>query len=329
MNEFEFIRKAAEGWPKTAEGLLCGIGDDAAVIEGPRGSKWLVTTDLFAEGVHFRRGWCGWAVHGEKALLSNISDIAAMGGMPWFYFVSVASPKDVSAPELLDFMEGMAKAAKKYDMILAGGDTSASEAGLVASLTVMGMADDDRIMCRSGASPGDGIFVSGRLGGARAGLACLEKGHPGHVHLVERFLRPAPRVRLGNWLAGNACASAMIDISDGLIADLNHIADLSGVGYAIDAAKVPADDGVFEVAEAVQMDAMDMMLAGGEDYELLFTMSPLQEEKFINDASRVDFGCGITKIGAVVGDKNARRVCGAGGRAIEAGRSGFVHDIGG
>lgn len=324
------IKKIAEGIPRSGEGLIQGIDDDAAVIEGPRGVSWLVTTDILAEGVHFQREWANWKTLGEKALLINISDIAAMGGIPWFYFVSVGCPGDVSEGDLDAFFEGMKSIAEKNDMILAGGDTTASASGLFVSVAVVGSADNDRILYRRGARPGDGVYVSGLLGGSAAGLICLEKGikDKKYSHLVDRHLLPRPRLDLSCWLAKNRCATAMIDISDGFKADLDHVAEQSGVGYKVYADRVPADEGVDDVAADTGTDLLELVLAGGEDYEVLFTMNAEQEERFFSQASKIDFGCNVTRVGEIVSDKNTRVILDKDGGKIRLARSGFVHQVG-
>lgn len=319
MKEFEFIRKIAEGVPKTSEGLIKGIGDDAAVIEGPRGVNWLLTTDLFAEGVHFERGWADWETLGKKALLINISDIVAMGGIPWFYFVSIACPKDVSGQDLLSLDRGMKSVAGHYDMILAGGDTAVSSNGLSISLTVVGDADKDSVIYRSGARPGDGIFVSGKLGGSNAGLKALQEGNnkKRNSKFIKRHLLPEPRLKLASWLARNKNATSMIDISDGLIADLNHIADESNIGYMLSASKVPLFEGVNSFEEAI---------TSGEEYELLFTMNKKQKENIFSQISKIDFGCKVTEVGEIV--EIGRSVVDKNGNELKINNKGFVHILG-
>lgn len=327
MNEFEFIKQIAEGVPRVGEGLIKGIDDDAAVIEGPRGTAWLVTTDIFAEGVHFERGWADWKTLGKKALLVNISDIAAMGGAPWFYFVSIGCPKDVSEKDLMDLFDGMKQVAGGNDMILAGGDTTASKNGLFVSITVIGNTPKENVIYRKGARPGDKIFVSGAFGGSAAGLECLKKGlkDKKYSNLIERHLLPEPRLKLAYWLSKNKCASAMIDVSDGLKGDLDHIAEESGVGYKLFAEKVPADEGVKKMADELGLNALELVLAGGEDYELIFTMNKEEEKKFFELSSRDDLGCRVTEIGEVVDDAGVGVILDERGEEVKLAHWGFVH----
>lgn len=325
MDEFEFIGKIAKGVPRSAEGLILGIDDDAAVIEGRGRDRWLVTTDISAEDVHFKRTWAGWDIIGKKTLLTNVSDILAMGGLPWFYFVSIAVPKNVREKDLLKFYDGMSSVAKEYNMIMAGGDTTASVGKFFASITVIGSAEN--VITRSGAKAGDKIFVSGSLGGSEAGLYILEKDLKGNKALIDKHLLPTPRLKLARWLSEKKCASAMIDISDGLVQDLTHIADLSRVGFNLYAENIPIDENIKSLRSRVN--PLLAAISGGEDYELLFTMNEEQRERFEFDAAKIDFGCPITMIGEIVEDKTRRRVIDSRGKLINVKKKGFAHQIGG
>lgn len=311
--------------------LVQGIDDDAAVIAGPNGKDWLVTTDLLVEGVHFKRSWADWKTVGRKALLANISDIAAMGGVPDFYFVSISSPKYVSKKNLLDFYGGMAEAAGAYGLTLVGGDTSASKGGFFVSLTVIGSVRRGGAVYRRGAAAGDRIYVSGRLGASKAGVYCLEKGLSGGKFsgLVERHLNPVPRVRLGRYLAHASLAASMIDISDGLAIDLGHIADSSGVGYKLFAGDIPIEEGVQKVAKMAGCSALDFAATSGEEYELLFTVSGSRAGELASGMRKEDFGCEIREIGEIVSDAGSRDILDEKGEKVEIAGSCFVHDIGG
>lgn len=329
MDEFQYIKKIAASVPRSSEGLIQGIDDDAAVIEGPRGTDWLVSTDILAEGVHFRRKWMDFETIGKKALLVNISDIAAMGGVPWFYFVSIAVPPDLSEKNLLLLNKGMQAVAAEYDMVLAGGDTTSSKGKLFISVTIIGSVDKGKAVYRKGARPKDGIYISGSLGGSRVGMGLLAKGIRGKnaEELLRRHLLPAPRMNLGAWLAEHSLASSMIDVSDGLISDLGHIADLNGVGYIIYANKIPEAAQMGKFAARLKLNVMEAKLTGGEEYELLFTMSEEQEKCFIAESSRVDLGCDVVKIGEVQFDKKDRRIY-DGEKPVRLKKTGFAHKIG-
>lgn len=325
MDEFEFIKSIIKGVPRRAEGLIKGIDDDAAVIEGPGSTCWLITTDALAEGVHFERAWGSFEGLGRKALLVNISDISAMGGVPCFYFVSVSAPVDIDPAELGAIFDGMKGVADRYGMILAGGDTTSSKEGLTFSITVVGKIEGkEKVIYRSGAKPGDLIYLSGLLGGSSAGLACLKKGITEYPALISNHLLPPERMTIGRALASQKLATSMIDISDGISSDIAHIADQSNVGFSVGVDKIPVCEGVKDLAGKLGIDPLQFILAGGEDYELLFTVSARLE----NSISRVDFGCMITPIGRIVANRTERDFIDKDGKKISLRGSGFSHQIG-
>lgn len=330
MNEFELIKRITKGLPRSGGGLVQGVDDDCAVVEGPNGSCWLVTTDIFAEGIHFERCWADWNTLGEKALLVNISDIAAMGGTPCFYFASIGIPDDVSEGDILELNSGMRSVAEVNDMILAGGDTTSSKSGLFISITVVGSIEKNRVVYRRGAGKGDNIYVSGALGGSAAGLACLKRGLrvEGYSGLISKHLLPEPRLELAHLISDEGFATSMIDISDGLVGDLNHIAESSGVGYRIYAEKIPVYNGVDGFAVDVGIGLWDLVLTGGEEYELLFTVDSKKEDIFLDIISKTNVGCNATCIGEIIGNKGTRKVIDGSGKDIALSGSGFVHDIG-
>ncbi len=234
------------------------IGDDAAVIERPRGHL-LLATDAVVAGVHADLEVVGLDDMGWRAISSNVSDIAAMGGRPWRAVVSLAVPRHTSV-ELL--YSGLAAAAARYECPLVGGDLVSSET-LVVSVALTGTTDGEDPLLRSGARPGDALFVTGPLGSSAAGLRLLRQGRAhrddGEVSgLSESYRRPVARTEEG-LVARRAGARAMIDISDGLAIDLLHLAEESGVGLVVD--KVPVAEGA----------TLDEALTGGDDYELLFS----------------------------------------------------------
>lgn len=326
MQEFEFIKEISKGVPRVSEGLIQGIDDDCAVIEGPRGTCWLVSSDILTENIHFNRNFTGMFDLGRKGLLVNISDIIAMGGIPWFYFVSIACPDDLKSSDVMELMRGLQHEARNHDIILAGGDTTSSDSGFFISITIIGSVLKQNIIYRKGAKQGDGIYVSGCLGSSHAGLESLKKGEQNVF--VEKHLSPCPRLKLGTFLAEKGFASAMIDISDGLISDLNHIADLSEVGYRINHNDIPYDLEIQKIALRFGHDLKDYVLSGGEDYELIFTINKDVEKRFLMEAGREEFGCNITKIGQILPDKNKREVLDTEGNILEIVDTGFVHPIG-
>jgi thiamine-monophosphate kinase len=262
------IRREAERSGATLDGGI-GIGDDCAVLRIPRGHEALVTTDFSLENVHFRRAWHPPESVGHRCLARGLSDIAAMGGEPLAAFLSLAVPKSLPQPWVDRFFRGLLKLAAKFKVGLAGGDTAQSPGGILADIMVLGSVPKGEAVLRSGARPGEGIYVTGELGAAAAVLDLLyrrKKLRP-EDYPDQFYLYPAPRVVMGRFLRRNGLASAMIDISDGLSTDLGHVCEESGVGAEIEAAAIP----VAAIGGPARRVDLGFALHGGEDYELLFT----------------------------------------------------------
>ena len=245
-----------------------GIGDDCAVLRIPSGHEALVTTDFTLEGVHFRRDWHSAEQVGHRCLTRGLSDIAAMGGEPLAAFLSLALPPVLPQKWVDGFMQGLLALAHRFSIPLAGGDTAQSPEGVLADIAVLGSVPKGKAVLRSGANPGDGIYVSGQLGGSAATIQLMRqdqrKLNPRHF---PRHFFPEPRLELGRRLRGKRLASAMIDLSDGLSTDLSHICEESGVGAEIQASALP----IASVGNPPRMVDPKFALHGGEDYELLFT----------------------------------------------------------
>jgi thiamine-monophosphate kinase len=244
-----------------------GIGDDCAVLPLLAGHEALVTTDFSLEGVHFRRDWHPAGTVGHRCLARGLSDIAAMGGVPRAAFLSLALPRDLPPRWVDQFLAGLLKLAGRYDVPLAGGDTAQSPSGVLADIVVVGSVPKGKAVLRSGARPGDKIYVTGKLGEALGDLHRLEAGEKLRPRTHAKHFYPEPRLHVGQFLREHKLASAMIDISDGLSTDLSHICEESGVGAVIHADVLPVADGLGERA-------LDYALHGGDEYELLFTARP-------------------------------------------------------
>ncbi len=268
--------------------VVQGIGDDAAVLCVPPGHEMLVTTDFSIENVHFRREWHPPEVVGWRCLTRGLSDIAAMGGEPRAAFLSLAVAGDVSQKWVDGFLKGLLSLAKKFGVPLAGGDTAQAESGIQADIVVVGSVPRGKAVLRSGARVGDDIYVTGELGRSAAGLARLRTGLA--VKKDSAHFRPMARVAAGQWLRSRGMASAMIDVSDGLSTDLEHICVESGVGAEIEAGAIPRARGV----------QMKFALHGGDDYELLFTSS--------RKVPAVVGGVAVTRIGRVVAGRGMRLI---------------------
>ncbi len=253
---------------------MAGIGDDSAVLRLPVGCEVLLTTDFTLEGIHFRREWHPPESVGHRCLTRGLSDIAAMGGDPLAAFLSLALPRDLPQTWVDRFLRSLLNLAARFGVSLAGGDTAESPHGVLADIVVLGSVPKGKAILRSGARPGDRIYVSGELGGSAAavrrmmGQRMMEK--PKHKLKPADFPRhffPEPRLELGRILREKGLASAMIDISDGLSTDLAHICEESGVGAELQAEAIP----VAAIGKPAHEVAPHFALHGGEDYELLFT----------------------------------------------------------
>ena len=253
--------------------VLLGIGDDCCATVLPPGEVLLTTTDLLIEEIHFRRAWTDLFALGRKAVAVNISDIAAMGGTPQSLSLGLALPAELNPDDFDQLIAGILDAAKEYGAVLSGGDTCRSPGGLMLSVTVQGRIKPAQILRRSGARVGDLLYVSGTLGDSALALRELQAGRTPHAAIARHHHQPIARLRLGQELAQRRLATALIDLSDGLRADLGHILESSGVGARVAAAKLPLST-LFRAALTAEPGLLDLALAGGEDYELLWSAPP-------------------------------------------------------
>lgn len=292
--EFQLIDQLETSANRRAAGsrsLLTGIGDDAAVVRLLKGRDVVITCDMLVEDVDFRQKWMPPSMLGHKALAVSLSDIAAMGASPRFAIVSLGLPRKAWRSGFpAEFYKGFFALANKHEVTLVGGDLSRTTDHVVIDSIVIGEVAHDRAILRSGAQPGDKIFVTGSLGGAAAGLELLEHEARGSRRnarsvverspneLVTRQLLPTPRVSWGRTLAKKRLATAMIDLSDGLSSDLSHICRASGTGALIDAALIPIEPALAQSKE-ITADHLALAINGGEDFELLFTVRPDRVKK--------------------------------------------------
>ena len=271
--EFALIRQLSEESPTSHPDLTMGIGDDAAVIAGcfPNGDFLLVTTDMLMEGSHFRCDWSSPFQIGIKSAICNLSDIAAMGGKPTFIFVSITLASDTEVVWAQELYRGIFDACRHHDVVLAGGDTTHGER-ITISITLLGRVSPDHLRLRNQARPGEILCVTGHLGGAAAGLALMTEGLDLPPYLSEKHLTPRCRLDISPTIA--TVAHAMIDISDGLASEVSHICDQSQTGAEVVAADIPIHPSVEEAARRTSTNPIDFALAGGEDFELLFSLPP-------------------------------------------------------
>jgi len=303
LGEFGLIHRIAAICRKTAgknRGIILPLGDDAAVFACPEHRVCVQTTDALSEGVHFDLSYTSFYETGWKAAAANISDVAAMGAEPAFAVVSIGIADTWHAVDIEDLYRGMAACMDRYTCAIIGGDTVRSAATGYISITVTGFAAPERVATRGAARPGDSIWVTGRLGGSMAGLEILSKGggRGEYAGAVEKFLLPVPRVEAGAALVSEYNVACMIDISDGLGSELNHIAKQSGVGAEVYADALPVCRDAAVWAEKNRSDPLSYALSSGEEYELLFTVNIQGAEKL----RKSDFSetlCPVTEIGVV------------------------------
>ncbi len=340
LGEFGLVALIRQQAAHRSPGTILGIGDDAAVVAVPEGTKLLMTTDMLLEGVHFQRRWGRPRDLGRKALAVNVSDIAAMGGHPLYALLGLAIPPGgPTLEELKGLLAGMEEEAATYAVTLVGGDTCGSQSGLVLSITLVGTAPNGPVLLRSGAKPGDDLWVTGMLGGSAAGLAALEMGlrpgtkwpaalrRPAWLDVEDEaaiqaamtaHLTPVPRLREGQALVG--CATAMIDVSDGVASDVGHLCEESGVAARVLASQIPIHPGALVMARLTGREALDLALRGGEDYELLFTAATNPKPLLAETAPDLR----VTRIGEMLAGQPIARLAQPSGRE-ELLAGGFDH----
>jgi len=309
LGEFGLIDHLTKHFKLQHEASLKGIGDDAAVLKGSKNNT-IITTDLLIEGVHFDLGYMPLKHLGYKAVMVNLSDLFAMNAVAKQITVSIAVSNRFSLEALEELYTGIQTACSLYKVDLIGGDTSSSRTGLIISITAIGEAETKDIVYRDGAKDGDLLVVTGDLGAAYMGLQVLErekqvfKVNPnaqpdleGYSYLIERQLKPEARKDISALLKEmDVKPTAMIDISDGLSSEIIHICKSSKVGCNLYENKIPLDPQVISVCEEFNIDSTTIALNGGEDYELLFTISS-------KDFDKIKGNPNLTVIGHITKEK--------------------------
>lgn len=315
LGEFELIARFFSR-PAPRGDVLLGVGDDAALLLPPPGQALVAATDTLVAGRHFLPGTPADAV-GHQALAVNLSDLAAMGAEPAWALLSLALPES-DAAWVEAFAGGLYDLAVRHGVALVGGDTVAGP--LVVTVQVLGWVPPALALRRSGARPGDDLYVSGWPGVAAAGLELLQAGTAGHDsgdERVRRFLRAEPRIALG--LALRGVASAAMDVSDGLLGDLGKLADASGVGFQLELERLPIAPVL--ASHSPGQDCERLVLQGGDDYELLFT-APVAHRAQV-EAAAARAGCPVHRIGLVVADRGVAGF--RGGLHVELPGGGYDH----
>jgi thiamine-monophosphate kinase len=338
LTERDLIDRIHQRLPPRPPWMLVGIGDDAAVVEPERNRVEVFTVDALVEGIHFDRAFTPPDAIGHRALAVNLSDLAAMGAAPRLALLSMALPAALPLADFDAITAGFAALAARHRLHVAGGNLTRSPGPLMIDVTVMGTVKRRQALTRSGARPGDDLYVSGMLGSARAGLQLLQspvspQSTDGRMtnglttddrRLTTAYLRPEPRVALGVHLGRNRAASACMDLSDGLSDGIVQIAEASGVGITIDAGALPIDPAARAVFTARGADPVVEALRGGDDYELLITVRPRTQRRLTEAMRRGDVL--LTRIGRCTAERGIT-VRGAQDAPLAAGAlpQGFSH----
>ncbi|MBC7246523.1 MAG: thiamine-phosphate kinase [Actinobacteria bacterium] len=297
--------------------LLRGVGDDAAVIRGPGGALWAYTADALVEGVHFDLSYTSWHSLGYRALAANLSDLASMGGCGSSYaLVVLGLREEVETESVEEMYRGMLECGDAFACRLAGGDIVRSAGGLFVSISLVGSLEGGRYLARGNARPGELVLVTGSLGDSSIGLEWLRRGGEAGHPCAARHLYPRPRLEEGR-LAMRMGATAAIDVSDGLLRDLGHICEESGVGAEVYLEEIPVSREARELARELGTDHLGAALHGGEDYELVITAGDesareMAERLPASIIGRVTEGGGVTVLDGE-------------GRRVEVSRLGYEH----
>ncbi|WP_447602272.1 thiamine-phosphate kinase [Nitrospira sp. Nam80] len=302
QGEFALIESLRVRFASKDAGLIRGIGEDAAIVKTSSRDRLLLTTDLLTEGIHFDLATTSLEDIGYRSAIANLSDIASMGGRPRYLLVAIAVPQHINFAAIRRLYRGLMQACRPFNVHLIGGDTSASRHDLFISITLTGAVEAARALQRNGAHPGDFLYVTGTVGDSRAGLMLLQerKSHvkkadpaqsAGDRFLLRRHHKPSARIEEGRWLATKRLATAAIDLSDGLAGDLRHLCDESRVGAEVDCAALPISSPCLRFAHVRGLAPADLALAGGEDYELLFTVNSRNRSRMEREAARLGYRC--------------------------------------
>jgi thiamine-monophosphate kinase len=327
LGESGLIKRIAAAYGAGDPSIACGIGDDAAVLRLTEDHLLLTSCDLLIEQVHFDLGLTDALSLGTKSLAVNLSDIAAMGGIPRFFLVSLGLPPHLPLQFVDDLYRGMMTLAGRFNTRLAGGDTNASPLQLVIDITILGEIPPDQAVRRCGARGGNSIWVTGTLGDSSLGLNLLRRERENALRspfkaLAARHLTPVPRVREGRMLAETHIPSSMIDVSDGLLADLSRLLAASDKGATIALDRLPLSEDFLHCPLSGGERRIDYALSGGEDYELLFTAANDREGELLKLAE--GFSVPVTKIGEIT-DGGGLVVLDSKHQPYDIGKLGFDH----
>jgi thiamine-monophosphate kinase len=300
LDERDLIARVQAQLPPPPNWLLVGIGDDAAVVEPERNRLEVLSVDAVVDGVHFDRRFTPPEAIGHRALAVNLSDLAAMGASPRLALLSMALPPTLPIRDFDAIVASIVQLAGEHRLHVVGGNLTRTPGPLAIDVTVLGSVKRRQALTRRGAKLDDAVYVTGTLGAAAAGLQMLQQGAAPGGDCVHRYLFPAPRMRFGQLLARNKAASSCMDLSDGLSDGLQQIAAASGVGMTIDASALPIDPGARQWFTQEGIDPVSAAVAGGDDYELIFTARPRTRGRLRSVLNHA--GLPATRIGTCTAD---------------------------
>jgi len=302
--------------------VVLNIGDDAAVLKSSPGKLLIFTTDTMMEGVHFDLRYFSFKDVGWKSMAANLSDIAAMGGTPLAGLVSLGLPERIKVEQILELYSGIKILSMKFSCPIVGGDIFSSPHGMVVTISLLGEVERNLFKTRGGARVGDLIYVTGNLGEAEAGLRVLRKSKKRKNSITKKHLTPYPRIAESRLLIKNLKVTSMIDLSDGLSSDLHHICEESKKGALIYAEKIPVSQRITKVCKFLNLSPLNLALSSGEEYELLFTLSPGQEKK-IEKMTKGKFR--VSLIGKIRKKEEGVKILDLDGRIKNLKKTGYTH----
>ena len=318
--ELAFIRRIRELMPGEGGGVIRSVGDDCLVTEAPAESRMLFTTDTFVDGVHFALEYFTWREVGARCMEASVSDIAAMSGLPLYALVSLSMPRTMLFDDAVELFHGLAETADSHGCPVSGGETTSTPGPVTVTVTVIGRVEPGRVVLRSGAVPGDGVYAAGYLGDAMAGLLALQRGEAGYERLKRSFIRPAACVALSRALTGRFRITAMIDLSDGLASDLVHICEESGCSAEVAEEMLPLSPEFRDLMAECGEDPAGFAITAGEDYGLLFT-SPDPGLAAIRELD----GTPITRVGRITANVNITTLVRLDGSSAPIRMKGYEH----
>ncbi len=301
--------------------VLVNIGDDAAVIKSSTDRYLVFTTDTLVEKVHFDLRYFTFEEVGWKAMTANLSDIAAMGGLPKYALVTIGLPQFIESEDVLSMYRGMKKIAGKYGCEIIGGDTIRSPRNLFVTIALLGEVEPGMFATRTGARKGDLICVTGNLGESQGGLEYLKKYGRDNLLLVRKHLQPYPRILQARILIRSLNMTSLIDVSDGLSSELFHLIQENHLGAEVYEDKLPLSPSCKKLASILKLSPVSLALSSGEEYELLFTVGREELHKIDSTKRQVT----LSIIGEVVDQSESIRLVQSSGKVRELKKSGFVH----